>query len=114
MTTIIRGENRIINRPLKQADGVTAYPAANFTSVVCELVQRGRVIRIITRGATDLLLRNGADETSLDLELTSAITALLEPGALTERYTCEMVSATFQAEPGKAIFKFEKEEIEIA
>lgn len=112
MATVVpirRGENRLLTRNLKQADG-NALPVISLSLVRVELLQRGKVKHTYVLGA-DEELKAGSDGSSLVLELTSAVTAALEPTTLAERYTLELGDSRYVAEPGKAVHKLELREV---
>lgn len=111
--TIIRGANVLLSRPLFQADGVTTLSANALTVCTCDLYQAGKVVKTLVRG-TDPELRSGGDGVSLVLELTTALTALLKKGPLTEVYKLGVNDAAFTAEPGKSIPKLSISQVVIA
>lgn len=113
LTRILRGSNRIINRPLKQSDG-TALPAANILTGQVELIQLGVVKATIALAASPSPLRAGADANSLDLELTAAQTTALGRAPLTERYYLEITANVHVADAQRAKLKVEFTELEIA
>ncbi len=102
--TVYRGANELLVRNLFQADGVTALPTASLVVCECELVQAGKVVRTFVRG-THPELRASVSGTALELELTSAVTAALKPGPLTERYRLGVAGAAYTAEPAKNLKK---------
>lgn len=104
------GENRLLTRNLKQADGT----ALNRTSLVTngaqvELRQEDTVVATYVWG-TDAELRSGTAANALDLELTSAFTADLASGVtLKARWKFQVTDAAYTVEPGKAIDILEEE-----
>jgi hypothetical protein len=111
-TTIYKGANKILERPLMQSDGTTPLPVSSILAAQVELMQGGKVKRTLVFG-TDEEIRAGDDGESLVLELTSEITAALAAGALTERYKIEIVDTDFEAEPDKAIDKIDVQDVTI-
>ena len=101
MTSILQGENRLLQRHLVLADGVTALPVASLKSVAVQLEQKGAVLATYTLD-TDDALRAGDDEASVILELTTAFTSA-HKGAIRERWTLTATNAEFVAEPGEQV-----------
>lgn len=99
MTTIIRGANLLLTRPLLQSDGVTPLDVGSIVTCECKLRQHGVTKKTLTYGI-DPELRYGDDNQSIILELTTAITETdLAEGEMTEIYTITITEAAFQAEP---------------
>lgn len=103
MTDLYRGANILLRRPLFAADGTTPIDPVTLLSVECRLIQHGQTRKVLTRGV-DPELRNGTDNESLTLELTSGITDSLEDGDLTEQYKITVTEAGFVAEPGIGVY----------
>lgn len=102
-TTVYQGANALLSRPTVQADGSTPLDPTSLVLCQVQLVQAGRVVRTLARD-TDPELRNmGGATPGVELELTSAITAALKKGPLTERWYLAVASAGYTAEPGKSI-----------
>lgn len=108
--TIVRGENRRLQRTLRQADG-TPLEVSALASAQVELIQSGELARTLT--LDDPEVYPGAGGTSLVLELTSAITAALKPTQLVERWTLRVNDAAFIAEPNVAIHVLEVSQVVI-
>lgn len=113
LVTVYQGANALLSRPLFQADGITPLPAASLVVCECDLLQLGKVVRTLVKG-TDSELRASGDGNGIELELTSAITAALKRGQVTERYRLGLADGTYTAEPGKSLKKLLVTQIVIA
>lgn len=98
MISVTRGSNVLINRALFQVDGVTPLASSSLSSISLKLVQNGVTLATLTPGS-GTSLRLGTDGFSLDLELTSAMTATYSLGVLEEHYTLKKPNVYFATEP---------------
>jgi hypothetical protein len=80
MAQVIKlGENAIVERTLRQADG-SLLAFADLTYAAVKLWQ-GRMLRATLVLGEDAELRAGSDAYKIELEITEEIRALLRPGA---------------------------------
>lgn len=105
---LFRGENRLIKRLLRLADGATPLPVANLSGARVQLIQRGTVKATAVLGSDATLRAGAADE--LVYELTSAVSAALAiDQTLVLRWMIKVPDAAFTVEPGHFIDILEEE-----
>lgn len=103
LPTLYIGENRVVSRSLKQADGTTALLVSSLTYAAVELRQGTTSVKTLVLG-TDAELRQGSGSSVLDVELTAAITALLSPNVnLTFRWKLKVADSSFTVDSGTFI-----------
>ncbi len=90
---IVRGENALVTRTLKQADGSPLLFSA-LTYAAVRLYQ-GITLRETLVLGTDAELRAGSGASDIVLELTSDITLALSPGALRLEWRTNVSDAAF-------------------
>ena len=95
-TTIIRGENKLLDTTLLQADGTTALLLTDCSLIKYELLHKGTVLKtwnkILTVYDTGM---SAATTSKLRCELTKAISDTLPFGTIQRRITIETTDATF-------------------
>lgn len=114
MTTVFKGENKILERSLVASDGTTPFPVASLTAAKVELFCYGRLQKTLILGVDPELRASPTDTFTLILELTTAITLLLDGGELRERWTLTRTNAEYTAQPGVQVDKMDVKEITIS
>ena len=99
---IARGANYLLNRPLLQADGTTDLQLADCSQIKCDLVQNGKTVASYTLAAGQALRPSDTSTSTAVLELTSAVTAALARGPLTEVWSISVANPAFVTEPTHA------------
>lgn len=112
MPRVYQGASLLITRTLQQSDGSALAPSA-IAGLAVELVQRGVVKATLTLG-TDPEFRANDDDDGIELEYTNEITAALDEGLVTERYTGTVPAPTHTAESGVRTIIFKKASVTIA
>lgn len=96
---IIRGENAIIQRDLKQQDGITDLPLASFSNLIVRLKAGTSTIKAY-RYPSDVL-RDGDTPSQLELEITEDISSTLPEGTITMEIAGTIVNAAFLVDSGQ-------------
>lgn len=95
MKIIAKGENALIRRNLKKADG-TALLLSSLTTFTAELMQGGNVIELVTYPSAKL--RQGATTSQGEYELNTTISNTLKKGRVSIRWTFIANNVLFTAE----------------
>jgi hypothetical protein len=95
-TAIIRGENKLLDTPLLQADGTSPLLLTDCSLIKYELIRNGKVYKTWNKVLTVYDTGMSAATTStLRCELTKAISDTLPTGTIKRRITIETTDATF-------------------
>lgn len=113
MTTVYKGENKLLERAVVASDGTTPFPVASLTAAKVELFCYGRLQKTLVLGVDPELRESSDSASTLVLELTTSITAALDGGELRERWTLTRTNAAFSAQPGSQVDKIDVREITI-
>lgn len=95
MKRIAKGENALIKRNLKKADG-TDLLLADTTLLKAEVIQNGSVLETITY--PHARLRQGDTTSQVVLEINTTLSNMFTVGRVAVRWTIQIVSAVFSSE----------------
>lgn len=95
MKIIAKGENALIRRNLKKADG-TALLLSDLTTRTAELIQNGVVIESLTYPSARL--RQGTSTSQIEYEINTTTSNLLRKGRVAIRWTFIGANALFTSE----------------
>ena len=95
MRVINKGENVLIRRNLKKADG-TDLLLADISSLTVAIIQDGYVIEQLAYPSA--YLRQGESTSQLELEISTTISGNFKTGKVTLKYTVVFPNTDFDAE----------------
>jgi hypothetical protein len=92
---IAQGENALIRRNLKQADGSNLL-LSTLSTFTAEIIQAGNVIELLTYPSAKL--REGTTTSQAELEVSTDVSAQFRKGRVSIRWTLVAPSVVFTSE----------------